>query len=133
MSLILLIITLLQLPSAEWIPLEVFSSAASVDFSPFVSKDEVDSKYTITVLQDNLPRKIREIAAFNVEVVLKSGYTVSGVVTKWREIMVESPSGAATMPAVELDLTLEGWDHWDVEIFTVNVWCKLKQKEKKQA
>lgn len=132
MRLILMLITLVQLQQSQWIPVEAFDTTTKIDFSPYVSSDEVNSTYTTAVLEELLPAKLDDIASFRVEVILKSGYTISGVVKKWKRIKVDSASGAAKQNAVELKLSVEGWDYWDIEIFTVNVWYKFKSKADKR-
>jgi len=123
---LLLFALLLQMPSEEWISVETYDVITSIDFSPIEGDDTVTSTYTIHILEDQLPAGQNAIACFKIEVALKSGYTITNVTDKWGREEVESASGSAKLKAVKLNVILEGWDYWDVEIFRVSVWYKIK-------
>lgn len=124
---VLLSIALLQIPTGNWTEVENYNVVTSLEFSPVIGDETVTSTYTITVLEEKLPEDLTGLEAFRVELVVESGYTISGVIKEWRRIEIESPSGLYNHKAVEMELVIAGWDYWDLEIFTVNVWYKLKE------
>ncbi len=128
MTCLVLFLTLfLQTPIDEWIPVETYDVVTGLDFSPFQGDDSVISTYTVHVLEEKLPVDLSGIESFRIEVILKSGYTITNVADLWEKEEVETASGSAKMKAIRLTVKLEGWDYWDVEIFKVSVCCKLKQ------
>lgn len=118
---------LLQFPAGEWIEVETFNVVTSLEFSPVLGDDTVKSTYTITILEEKLPEDLTGLESFKVELILESGFEISGVLKEWRRTEIETPSGVYKLKGAELDLIVDGWDYWDVEIFTVKVWYKLKE------
>ena len=123
----LLTIALLQIPTGDWTEVENYNVVTSLEFSPVIGDETVTSTYTVTVLEEKLPEDLTGLESFRIELVVESGFTLSGVIKEWRRIEIESPSGLYKHKAVEMDLIIAGWDYWDLEIFTVNVWYKLKE------
>ena len=124
---LILSILLLQGIESQWIEVQPFDIKTSIQFSPIEGDDTVISSYTITVLEEQIPQSVDEIKSFRVEVILESGYSITGIVDEWREVEVESASGLEKMKAVEMTIVIEGWDYWEFDIFTVNVWYKLRE------
>jgi|GEM_PF-1955055 len=123
----LILTLLLQSPPDDWIPVETYDTITAIDFSPFQGDDSVISSYSVHILEEKLPIDLSGIESFKIEVVLKSGYTITNVTDLWEKDEVETASGSAKLKAIKLTVKLEGWDYWDVEIFSVTVGCKLKQ------
>ena len=125
---LLLNIILLQLAGSLWIAVETHDISPSVYFSPIPNDDTVTSTYAITILEEEVPRPLSEIDAFKVEITLESGYTITRVLHEWELEEVEDSSGIGTQKAIALEVVIEGWDHWELEIFKVEAWCRLKGK-----
>ncbi|NQS97163.1 MAG: hypothetical protein HQ591_01795 [candidate division Zixibacteria bacterium] len=124
---LILSILLLQGLESQWIEVQPFDIKASLQFSPIEGDDTVISGYTITVLEEQIPQAVDEIKSFRVEVILESGYSITGIVDEWRGVVVESASGLEKMKAVEMTIVIEGWNYWEFDFFTVNVWYKLRE------
>ena len=129
---IIVSILLLQGIESQWIEVQPFNIKTSLQFSPIEGDDTVISSYIITVLEAQIPQSLDQISAFRVEVILESGYSISSVVDEWRRVEVESASGLEKMKAVEMTMVIEGWDYWEFDYFTVNVWYKLRAEEKEK-
>ena len=131
--LILALLILLQQPAPDiWNPLSIHDVIASIEFSPVQGDDTVTSTYSIYILKENIPYDLNGIDSFKVELVLESGYTITNVLEDYSEVIVESISGVFKQEAIRLDIVLEGWDHWDLEIFSAKTWLKLKEGFQKQ-
>ena len=124
---LLLTAALIQFSPDDWTAVEPFNVVTSLEFSPIMGDETVTSTYTVWVLEDKLPEDITGIKSFKVELILESGYTLSGVMKNWQRTEVETASGFYKLPAVMFDLVIDGWDYWDIEIFTLRVWYKLKE------
>lgn len=129
----LAMLILMQLPTPDvWNPLPIHDVVASVEFSPIQGDDTVTSTYSIYILKENILFDFKGIDSFKVELVLESGYSITNVLEEYSEVIVESASGVFQQEAVRLDIILEGWDHWDLEVFSAKTWVKLKEGFQKQ-
>jgi len=122
----LLGIILLQIVGGQWIALEVFDYKTGVRFSPIPGDETVTSTYTIYILEESVPVSLDKVKSFKLEITLKSGYTITRVLDEWEFTRVEIGEGEERLSAVELTVVVEGWDNWDLEIFKVEAWMKLK-------
>ncbi len=125
-------IPLLLLAEEGWIKVDTHSVKSALEFSDIPGDDSVTSTYTLAALEDAIASPPEKIAVFKIEIVLESGYTITRVQDDWKEIIVPSASGETQMKAIELEVVLEGWSYWDMEVFTANVWYKLKPDTVKQ-
>lgn len=112
-----------------WVKVEVHSVQTAVKFSPIFGDQTVTSTYVITVLEDEISSEMEEIDSFRIEIILKSGYTITRVLKNWERITIASASGTVEMEALELKVMIEGWDYWDLEVFKTNVWYRVKSEE----
>ena len=127
---LIIALALMQMPNAEWHQVEPFEVKSALEFSPIQGDDAVTSSYFITILEEQIPVSLDKVAAFRVEIVLKSGYSISNVVNEWKKVEVESASGILKMNAIELAVVVEGWNYWDMEVFSTVICYKTKEKQK---
>ena len=123
---LLLSLALLQISESNWIQIDYFDHKTAVKFSPIPDDQTVTLTYTIFILEETLPQRLDNIENFKAEVTLESGFTITKVLHEWERVKVQSPDGVETLDAVKLNIVLEEWENWDLNIFKILVWIKLK-------
>lgn len=117
---------LLQTSEPDWIQIDYYDYKSAVKFSPIPDDEAVTLTFTVFILEESLPQSIESIDSFRTEITLESGFTITKVLKDWELVKVESPDGVETMDAISLKIVLDEWENWELNIFRVLVWLKLK-------